>query len=410
MRAYRILGRVAGVWGDGWGGYPSKWYKEHDPASDCYVRFEGWGGMRVSGDMKRLTVYCMDRSYQLRRVMMYNPPYFDGWCVYYAIKSLLQRGGIDVVDLGLMPNQPSDSWTCDGFTCDHPRMRRGTGENPLMRFPQGTSVWQAMQEIRRLYSFALGFIRNKFYFYPWEPWQAREEFVASRTFDAVPIFTGGVPDLNEFIDDVFVSRDLSDTRTGMTLVGLNKDDWQPISAHRFDPAATGVDNEGVPLGNRTYLPINFKGFHDEYVESSAMFVDKEFLNYATDRIWNIMRFPRHRERLRVWWQPIDPLDYVSIGPHRMRTSEEYEKFYVASVIEDINPESATCTIECELLPYQTQDAQNHQGDTMEIIVPPEISDSGGVYNSTEVSLSEDEDAKIPYAIADQSAADQSVAI
>jgi hypothetical protein len=347
MRALRVLA--------GWVG------------QDLPLRYAGYCGHVVEGDQHTFTLHGVDLSYSLRRMQMYNPPFGDGMCIYHYIKTLAQRGGITQGRLAINKGNPPDAWTCDGYSCDerkgHLKLRRGTGLNPLVRFPDGTPVWTAMQEIRRLYGFALYFDKFGYLrFFPWQPWNARNEWSPAQWFSAVPQMKLTIPGdpfsarpaLNEFLDNVLVRRSLEDTRNSLTLVGLDRDRYEPFSVHYRDDAAI--------FGDGTYgtMPPNFKGFVDSVVDSSAMYIDQAWTDRVARAQFQIFRQPRETHEITGFGQDLEPLAYVAIDAHRMMTDRPFDKFFVASTQMEIDVlrQSYKAKFNCELIPYALTMAGN----------------------------------------------------
>jgi hypothetical protein len=303
----------AGMQADGvqiWGGYG-----EVDG-----LRFAGYLNhtREIGSRNARLALY--DRSIVLKKRQMFNPPYLDGDCIYHAIRTLVQTAGITAGGFVQSDPAPADCWTCDGITCDpttHYRLGVGTGFEPLWRFEQGTTVWEAVQRIRQKYMLAVGFTFDAYFTaYPWQPWGARSAWSPVQTFGSDLDPSAPYPDISQWIDCT-AFHSLMDVRNSVTVLGLDQETWQPILAHRLDAeSAFGSGFGSAP-------PVNYLGYIAAMAEASTVYSDPTMADQICQRLFNIYRQPRLSILGTVPAGPYHPLQFVGAGAVRVAADDKY---------------------------------------------------------------------------------------
>ncbi len=298
-------------------------YDEWDRPLWSQGLFLGYVNLRSRINPWSMVSEGVDRSVQLRAKKIHLDMYLDGQCIYHAAKRLAQRGGITDTWLHQAPNNPADAWTCDGQSCNHPRLPMGTAAEPLVRIPPGTSVWDALGMISAGYAYGFT-IDGKFGFYSWEPWTARDDWQPRQIFSMVPEidWLSGIPALNEILDDFSVTTDLTNTRNGLSLIGWDKASWLPFVVRRSDP-------EGVAGG---YGTARYQGFLNEWAWSDAQFCDPGYTDMVANRIFNWISQPEVTAQFRCWPLPLFALDYVGIAANRAWPWDE--KWWLRRVAQD----------------------------------------------------------------------------
>lgn len=216
------------------------------------------------------------------RLRMHVPvafvPVMDGQCHYYAMRQLGYRLGFIDEDMNF-PICTRDS------ACPHYHLPTGTTFDPLFRFPPNMTVVEAMLQVRRvsgeidaatdmvvpmfLYVDPMGVLQ---YFgapaglvSAWldptlslaqqgiEPW---------KIYSAVPNFTEGYPDLNEFLraGPLASSSTLDNIRAPIIMQGLRQTDGAYLEGWNSNEAL--IDQPGTP---------GYVGLPVPYVETSRLF-------------------------------------------------------------------------------------------------------------------------------------------
>lgn len=298
------------------------------------TRFTGWINLDTVATETGFSAALTDRADYELGVGMLDDAILDGDCVYHAVKVLCQRAGITRPDFkDDLPGNPSDAWDCDGITCDpeagHTRLGRGFDQNPLWVMHAGVPIRQHISRIQfeeGLYYFGFG-TDGKVWFHPWDFTGVRAAWVPQQIFSYVPTFTAGAPNLNEFTGEIAHRVDRSTVRNTVTVVGLDKETWQPLVSHHLDPAS--IYGDGGP-----YPARNFMGRPRPYFEADSRFATPEIADAVSLRKFQLFREPiESYDPLEVIPQGLNPLDYIGVAATFAMPRDE--KFYIGSVRETI---------------------------------------------------------------------------
>jgi hypothetical protein len=354
------------------------------------VRFVGWLGLDTETTTEQWMGSLTDRTEYELMVPLEAEITLDGDCCYHALKTLYERGGFTPEWYAASnPGAPADAWTCDGVTCNpeagHYRLPSGTGAAPVLDYDADALIWQVMQDVRAKMQLFIGVTSDGYaQMWPWEPWNARNDWTPDAIFTTVPAFTAGRPVLNELIGSLVKHCSRRNLRNSVTLIGLDKDTWRPFAAHRANQRSICNASSHTP-------PPDFVGRVRGYCESNARYADPYFTDYAADRKAAVMMCPEQGFRpLQCWPQPLFPLNYVGVAANKAVALDD--RYYVGAISERIfvegEGEHASAKYEMylspDLVPYGLTFAS---GDELAYAV------NAASYNGSPAS----------YAIADQSA-------
>lgn len=300
------------------------------------LRFVGWLNLDSVTTETGWNAALTERGEFELGVPMLDDVILDGDCIYHAVKVLCQRGGFtrgwfaDGV-----PGNPSDAWNCDGITCNpalgHIRLGRGFDQNPLWLMEAGIPIRQhiaSLQTGATGYNFYFGIGNDgKVYFHPWDFTGVRAAWDPAQVFRYVGTFSAGVPNLDEMTGAIVRKVDLSQVRNSVTLVGLDKDTWEPLVSHALDMAS-------IATSSYPATPINYMGRVRPYFESDSRYATAAIADAVAARKFALFREPiESYDPLEVIPQPLNPLQYI--GVTATFTMPKDEKFYIGSVRETI---------------------------------------------------------------------------
>jgi hypothetical protein len=244
--------------------------------------------------------------------IMFDLPY-DGQCHYYAIRRLAYKLGITDQYMQNFPTCGRDS------DCPHYHLPRGTTTEPALAFPPNMMVVQAMLQIRRLagepdfatqtvlpmYLFCDNYGNLEYFPAPVgivATWLNPDLTIGSQSvsvdkaYSTVPTFSGGEPNLNEFVGGLTSNVNLAGVRNKIILEGESPVNGSLLVAYFSNPALGG-GSYGNPnqFGNA--------GIDKPYVDISKLYTTQEALNVAIQIAAVQMSFPRIGTTFGAWLQP-----------------------------------------------------------------------------------------------------------
>jgi hypothetical protein len=291
-------------------------------ALELYLGYESTGlyrrGVYIAGTEVRMshgatadshlaTVSLASRMQQLADNRQRVIPWMDGWCVWYALRTLLQLGGIP--DASVSPDVP---W-CDDPYClnlDHYHLPVGTGASPLVSFPLGSSALEAMQTLRRYVGALMYFDRNGFFHF--DDWVRPALVPAIRRFSPVRALTWDAADpLNQALAPLQLRASVAAVRNMVAIIGVEiYNTWKPIVTSLRDDGSI-VD---APWSE------NFIGYPTAAVQVEPSYATPAYNAAVATSMFAILRQPQIEVTLRTFMQPdIYPGDIVELADDRFGT-------------------------------------------------------------------------------------------
>lgn len=244
--------------------------------------------------------------------IMFDLPY-DGQCHYYAMRRLAYKLGISD---DYMQNFPVCSRDSD---CPHYHLPRGTTMDPRFQFAPNTPVVQAMLEIRKLAGepdYATGQVLPMYLFFDnygnmryfpapigiVETWLnpdltlGVQGVAIDKAYSTVPEFTGGEPNLNEFVGTLTSTVNLSNIRNQIILEGESPVNGALLVSYYNNPAlGGGLYGNPNQFGNA--------GIDKPYIDISKLYTTQEELDVAIQIAAVQMSFPSIGTSFGAYLQP-----------------------------------------------------------------------------------------------------------
>jgi hypothetical protein len=297
-----------------------------------YPYLSGWFGETnefIRADPQRLSRHRMyDMTYPLRVNACGELGWFDGWCIYAAMRFLAEAGGVmsDPTSFDWLQYVPQGTaGPCasgpNPTGCTHPQIPFTPGVRPRWQPNQSASLWSEMVRIAVRYRQVLGGDQNGYLRTGAYASNTGVPYLGSLGMAMSPAlfqFQGagtstiaGLPYLNEFDGELRAVVSVADVRSSVSLVGRDPQDWGPL-------AVTDSDNYTSVVLDPT-SPIH-RGFPCAMVDLDPTFTDTAFMESAAALISQQCAIPTLNVDFGAIFQPnlflhqtVDVFDPLVLG-------------------------------------------------------------------------------------------------
>lgn len=296
------------------------------------VRFRGFCDTyeveELPGNVRIITLYCVDQMQQMRDAFFFAPPNFDDWNHYAAVAECLMKCGISKDQMGFADKIPTDPFTSTP-TDDTPYfLPSNIGFRTWTPINRNLPVRDIVGAIQKLTGFLL-YVDAAGYF-QYAPFIFNTEPVPKKIFRPYGTVASdsGFPNLDEMFGMNFHAS-TRPVRNRVALIGLD-----PYRARESTILRTRKDEASIssPVGSQ---PKNYVGYPKDMVWMESRFANAPFAEKSLKRIYNIVRQPEYTVNVSGWLQPdLFPLDRIAVDDEGvMNTSET--PFFVFSIVNEL---------------------------------------------------------------------------